>query len=203
MSASTADHRAIRAVMENWVLWRDSRDWERFRTLWHKDGVMMATWFQGPFEEFIKVSERGFREGEKTGANIMHMLGAISIDIKGKRAIAQSKMAIMQRAAVDGVLCDVTCNGRFYGFFEKRKKRWGLVLLRPIYEKDRIDPVDPSDTLKLDPALLSKFPAGYRHLAYLQVKAGFDVKNDLPGLSGPPLDDLYRSGAAWLKGRKS
>jgi hypothetical protein len=34
--------------------------------------------------------------------------------------------------------------GRFYDFLEKREGRWGLVLHQPIYEKDRMDPVDPA-----------------------------------------------------------
>ena len=106
----------------------------------------------------------------------MHMLGGMSIDIKGKRAIAQTKMTISQRAEVEGVICDVVCTGRFYDFLEKRKGRWGLVLRRLAYEKDRIDPVDPSAKLKLDRKLLAQFPEGYRHLAYLQTKIGYKVK---------------------------
>jgi hypothetical protein len=198
MQSDTADRLAIRALMENWVLWRDAREWDRFRTLWHADGQMMATWFQGGFEDFIKVSQQGYERG----ARILHMLGATTVDINGKRAIAQAKTAISQRAEVEGVLCDVTCTGRFYVFAEKRKGRWGIVLLQPIYEKDRIDPVDPAAALKLDPALLARFPEGYRHLAYLQTKVGYEVKPGLPGLDGPALEAVYARGAAWLKGKK-
>ena len=72
--------------------------------------------------------------------------------------IAQTKMTISQRAKVDGVLCDVVCTGRFYDFFEKRD-RWGLVLRQPIYEKDRLDPLDPSAKLSLDKPICSRaFP---------------------------------------------
>jgi hypothetical protein len=126
----------------------------------------------------------------------------MSIDIKGKRAIAQTKMTIQQRAEVDGVVCDVTCAGRFYDFLEKRKGRWGIVLRRLAYEKDRLDPVDPAAAPKLDKVLLAQFPEGYRHLAYLQSKIGYQVKRDMPGLDGPELDALYAKGAAWLKGKK-
>ena len=48
MSDPTADRLAIRDLVENWAVWRDAGDWERFRTVWHPDGRMMATWFQGP-----------------------------------------------------------------------------------------------------------------------------------------------------------
>jgi hypothetical protein len=133
----------------------------------------------------------------------MHMLGGMNIEIKGKRAIAQTKMTISQRAEVEGVMCDVVCTGRFYDFLENRKGRWGIVLRRLAYEKDRIDPVEPTAKLKLDPDLLARFPEGYRHLGYLQARIGYTVKTDLPGLDGPALDALYAKGKAWLMGRKS
>jgi hypothetical protein len=191
------DAQAIRDLVENWVVWRDAGDWERFRTVWHDDGRMMATWFQGPADEFIRVS----REGFERGVSILHFLGGSSVDVSGDRAIAQTKMTIAQRAEVHGVACDVVCTGRFYDFLERRDGRWGLVLRQPIYERDRLDPVDPAATLELDQDLLGRFPAGYRHLAYLQTQIGFAVKTDMPGLRGPEVEALYALGAAWLAGQ--
>jgi hypothetical protein len=198
MSAEAKDRVELRALIENWVLWRDARLWDRFRTVWHSDGQMWATWFQGSYEDFIKVSQQGYDKGVR----IWHMLGGMSIDISGKRAIAQTKMTITQRAAVEGVPCDVVCTGRFYDFLEKRKGKWGIVLRRLAYEKDRIDPIEPGAKVKLDKKLLATFPEGYRHLAYLQNKIGYTIKDELPGLDGPALDALYAKGAAWLKGKK-
>ena len=196
MDALTLDRIAIRQLVENWVLWRDARDWERFRTVWWPEGRMMATWFQGSGDEFIAMSEAGW----KTGVRILHFLGGHTADIRGNRAIAQTKMTISQRAPVEGVLCDVVCTGRFYDFLEKRENRWGYVLRQPIYEKDRIDPIDPTAQPKLDAALLAQFPEGYRHLAYLQTRIGYTVKRDMPGLDGPEVEALYRLGAEWLRG---
>jgi hypothetical protein len=190
------DKRVIRELVENWALWRDAMMWERFRTVWHDDGRMMATWFQGTADEFIKVSQEGYDRGVR----ILHFLGGTSIDVAGNRAIAQTKMTISQRARVEDVLCDVVCTGRFYDFFEKRAGRWGLVLRQPIYEKDRLDPIDPAAKLALDPDLLARFPEGYRHLAYVQARIGYKVKPDMPGLDGPEVAALYRRGAAWLAG---
>ena len=147
---------------------------DRFRTVWHEDGVMMATWFQGSRDEFIRVS----REGWDKGVNILHFLGGHSADIAGPRAVSQTKMTISQRAIVEGVACDVVCTGRFYDFLEKRDGRWGMVLRQPIYEKDRIDAIDPMAELRLDPELLAQFPEGYRHLAYLQTRIGYKVLED-------------------------
>jgi len=157
---------------------------------------MMATWFQGPAEEFIKVS----REGAARGVSILHFLGGTSVDVAGDRAIAQTKMTISQRGSVHGVLCDVVCTGLFYDFIERRAGRWGIVLRQPIYEKDRLDPVDPSARLELAGQELERFPAGYRHLAYLQAGLGYPVKPDMPGLAGPEVEALYQRGARWLAG---
>ena len=195
--SSESDRWQVRELVENWALWRDAGDWERFRTVWHDDGRMMATWFQGSADEFIDAS----REGWRRGVSILHFLGGSTVDVAGDRAIAQTKMTISQRAKVHGALCDVLCTGRFYDFLEKRGGRWGLVLRQPIYEKDRMDPVDPAQRVELDRDLLTRFPEGYRHLAYLQTQAGFTVKPDMPGLKGPEVEALYARGARWLEGK--
>jgi len=198
MKSDLIDRLAIRDLIENWAMWRDTGRWDDFRKLWHSDGVMMATWFQGGVDDFIKVSQQGFARGARTS----HFQGGMSIDLKGRRAIAQTKMQIAQRGPVEGVVCDVVCTGRFYDFLEKRRGRWGLVLRQPIYERDRMSPVDPAAKVKLDKKLLARFPEGYRHLAYLQTRNGQTVKLAMPGAIGPELEALYRRGEAWLKGKK-
>jgi hypothetical protein len=196
VAQNESDSRAIRDLIENWAIWRDAGDWNRFRTVWHDDGRMNATWKQGTVDEFIAASIEGWNRG----VSILHFLGGTSIDLSGDRAVAQTKMTISQRSDVHGVLCDVVCTGRFYDFLERRQGRWGLVVRQPIYEKDRIDPVDPSASLKLDDNLLSQFPVGYRHLAYLQSQIGYSVKKDMPGLRGPEVEALYALGQRWLRG---
>jgi hypothetical protein len=196
MTADSLDRLEIRDLIENWAIWRDAGDWDRFRTVWHDDGVMMATWFQGPASEFIRVTQEGWAKG----VSILHFLGGTSVDLAGDRAIAQTKMTISQRGDVQGVLCDVVCTGRFYDFVEKRKGRWGVVLRQPIYEKDRVDPVDPAARLVIDQSKLAEFPKGYRHLAYIQTQIGYTVKRNMPQLTGPEVEALYARGKAWLSG---
>ncbi len=197
MDQQLVDRLAIRDLVENWAVWRDAGDWERFATVWHEEGWMSATWFQGPAREFMRVSQEGFAKGVR----ILHFLGGTSIDLAGARAIAQTKMTISQRALVHDVLCDVVCTGRFYDFLEKRQGKWGIVRRQPIYEKDRIDPVDPAATLRLDQKALAALPEGYRHLAYMQELIGYKVKRDMPGLIGPEVDKLYGEGRDWLAGQ--
>jgi SnoaL-like domain len=189
------DRLLVRELVENWVLYRDAGDWERFRSVWHDDGRMMATWCQADAAGFITASQQGWAKG----VSILHFLGGSTIEVWGERAIAQTKMTISQRAAVEGVQVDVVCTGRFYDFIERRHGKWGMVLRQPIYEKDRMDPVDPAVRLSLDAALLAQFPEGYRHLAYLQSRIGYEVKKDMPGLKGPQVEALYARGQAWLR----
>ncbi|MFF5979270.1 nuclear transport factor 2 family protein [Streptomyces olindensis] len=197
MTTIDSDKHALRQLVEDWALWRDAGDWDRFAGVWHPDdGWMTATWFQGPARDFIAISREAFDHG----VSILHFLGGHTSDVVGDRAVAQTKMTINQRAEVDGVEVDVVCTGRFYDFCARHRGAWKIVRRQPVYEKDRLDVVDPSATLPLDPELLGRFPVGYRHLGYLQTKAGFTVKTGLPGLTGEVVRRLYAEGAAWLAG---
>jgi len=196
MNDAMADRILLRELVENWAVWRDAGDWERFATVWHDDGVMMATWFQGPAAEFIRVTQEGWARG----VSILHFLGGSSVELAGDRAVVQTKMTISQRGEVHGVLCDVVCTGRFVDFIERRAGRWGMVLRQPVYEKDRIDPVDHAARLELDAARLATFPKGYRHLAYIQTLIGYTVKLDMPQLTGPEVERLQARAKGWLAG---
>ncbi len=196
MDEQLVNRTKIREVIENWALYRDAGDWERFSTVWHMDGWMTATWFQGSAAEFIEASRKGF----DAGVSILHFLGGTTSDVSGNRAIAQTKMTISQRATVHDVWVDVTCTGRFYDFLEQERGEWKVVRRQPIYEKDRLDVLDPSAKLSLDVEKLERFPVGYRHLAYLQQEFGYKIREGLPGLTGPEVELLYHEGKDWLTG---
>jgi hypothetical protein len=193
----------IRELIQNWVVWRDSAQWDDFRTVWHKDGRMIASWKQAPFEEFIAASHAGMERGNV----ILHMLGGSAIKIQGSRSVSQTKVEITQRALIDSVLCDVNCLARHYDFWEKRPQesgaaRWGLVLRETIFDKATFHPVDPAARLVIDYELFNQFPAEYAALAYLQEKAGYTVRRDMAhGWRGPSVEALYHRGAAWLAGK--
>ena len=187
----------IRDLIERWAVYRDALIWDKFRLVWHPDGFMKATWTEGPYEDFIKITN----EGMKHGLNILHNLGGSAIEVNGNRAVSMTKFIILQRAGVDGVLCDVSCYARHYDLWEKRGGKWGLVYRETIAEKDRIDPVNNNETVALDQSILDQFPIEYRHLAYLQTKVGYNVDKDCPRLSGgKSLEALYKKGEDWLKG---
>src|SRR4030088_81372 len=168
MKSDLIDRLAIRDLIENWAMWRDAGRWDDFRKLWHADGVMMATWFQGGVGDFIKVSQQGFARGARTS----HFQGGMSIDLKGRRAIAQTKMQIAQRGPVEGVVCDVVCAGRSCYCRDNRRVMGAGVRRQPIYERDRMSPVDPAAKLKLDKKLLARFPECHPVLAHRPPRNG-------------------------------
>lgn len=196
MDDTSRDKLAIREVIESWAIWRDTGDFERLRTCYHDDGRMNATWFQGTADEFVARARVSFAKGSMSS----HVLGATMIDLSGTRAVAQTRMTIASRDSLEGVLYDISCIGRFYDLFEKRRERWAIAERRLTYEKDRADPVIPGEIHNFDKALLASFPPGYRFLAYAQTKRGLEVYRDLPGLRGPEVEALYQAGRTWLAG---
>ncbi len=190
------DEFEIRRLIENWVNWRDSGDFERFATLWHPNGQMIATWSQSSAVEFAARAKTFFEAGSKA----LHLLGGSSIDVAGTRATAQTKVSIMVRGRVHDVEVDVTCFGRFVDFLEKLDGRWVLRVRTVVYELDQMIPTEPGRRIELDPVLLNEFPEGYRHMAYMQRQAGIAVKADLPGARGPEIEERMAQLRAWLAG---
>ncbi|MGN6487670.1 MAG: nuclear transport factor 2 family protein, partial [Devosia sp.] len=84
MEQALLDQLTIRQLVEDWVVYRDARLWDRFRRVWHPEGRMMATWFQGSYEDFIAMNDAGFANGVR----ILHMLGGSAIELSASRAIA-------------------------------------------------------------------------------------------------------------------
>ena len=62
---------AIRRVVDEWIIFSDSGQWERFDRCWHDDGFMAATWFQASAPDFIA----GRRAGLEPGVSIIHFNG--------------------------------------------------------------------------------------------------------------------------------
>ena len=187
------DRAAVREAVENWGLWRDSGRFEQLRSLYTADAVVHTTWFSGSAAEFIERSSKG-------GGRAQHFIGAVCVELNGDRAIAEARAVLLVRAPLQGVEVDVTCYLRFYDWFLRTASGWRIRMRNGIYEKDRIDPVDPSKTVSLDPDALARYPDGYRHVAYVQASGGARITPDLPMPNSKELARLYSEGHAWLKG---
>lgn len=191
------DRLAIRELVENWSILRDNREWDRFLEVWHEDGVMMTTWGgKASPQQFVEAATKGFAKGDR----MLHSVGGVTARVAGDHGFAMSKLRIMQRGPVEGVICDVTCIGVNFDFLERRDGRWGIVLRQPVYERDYIVPTDPTQTVELNPEIMSRRPEGYQRLAYLQEGLGYTIKPDMPTEVGPERDALKQAVEQWLSG---
>jgi len=188
------DQLEISALMQSWALARDCGDWDKLLASSHPGATITTTWFDGAFDAFVESCRAAWAKGSRS----QHFLGGTAAQIRGRRAIAQTRMSINVRSRLDGIEVDAICHGRFFDRVEKREGAWRIVKRSVIYEKDRIDPVDPQARISLDAELLGRFPEGYRHLAYVQTRNGVQVNTGLPTARGEALALLLREADAWL-----
>ena len=192
--ALSLDRHEIAAAIADWALCRDTGRFDRLRSLYAPGATMQTTWFDGSAQEFIDQSVASFSGNVRA----QHFIGVSTIDVKGDRATAETRVVLLIRAPLDTAMVDVTCYGRFYDFFVRLDDVWRIHKRIPVYEKDRIDAVDPAVTLKLDRDLLEKFAEGYRHLAYVQAQGGATMPQGLIEPKSEGERRLYEDGARWL-----
>ena len=184
----------IAELVQSWALYRDSGDWEKLKTTAHPHALITTTWYEGPFEGFIEAIQAAWRKGSRS----QHVQGGTTVNVHHQKAIAQTRMSILVRGTLDDELVDVTCVGRFYDRVEYIANEWRIVKRSVIYEKDRMDWVNPTANKLLDRSLLETFPSSYCHLAYLQTKSGGIVNPNLPTSKGEALDHLIKESQVWL-----
>ena len=90
MTTSNAllDKLALHDVVQSWALYRDTGDWEGLQSTLHPSAHMTATWFDGPFTDFIVAVKASWRKGSSS----QHFLGGTVSQIVGDKAIAQTRM---------------------------------------------------------------------------------------------------------------
>ncbi len=187
-----ADRDAIAQAVANWALWRDTGRWEKLAALYTPDAIQHTTWFVGPASEFID-------RIKKMSGRSQHFMGACSVELNGERAIAETRLVLLVRGVLQAVEVDITCYARSYDRFLKVDGEWRIARRDMIYEKDRLDPLDPSASLKFDYDELIRYPTGYRHLAMLQAAMGQRITPNLPIPGSEALIRLYEEGERWLK----
>lgn len=189
------DRDAITQIVLEWGFCRDSRQWERPRSLYTPGAIMWTTWFAGSAEEFVR------RSAEAKGSLVNHVIGPPVVAICGDRAVAISRAIILVRTALDGIEVDITCHGRFHDWFVRLERGWRILRRTPVYEKDRIDPVDPSAAIAMDPDRLSQFPTAFRHLAYAQALAGQTLNAKIPTSNSEEERAFVLESERWLSGQ--
>jgi hypothetical protein len=193
-----ADKIACAELVQAWGFARDQGRWDDLRAIFHPGGEIAVSWFRGPYPEFVTHCERNFGRGSQA----KHLLWPARVAVNGDRALAETSVAILVRQTIEGIAVDLTSNGRFLDRIERRGGEWRMIERAALYEKDRLDPVEPSpafDALmaKSDAA---KYPAPYRYMAYRVHAAGRALAEPVHYDGRAETEALKRRHAEWLAG---
>jgi hypothetical protein len=195
---AAADKEAIAKLIYNWGYFSDHGLWEQLRETFHPEGTICVSWFEGSFQKFVDASIQMSQSPQL----LRHNLGTPMIQIKGNHAVSETNVIIMIRKHIGLVDADVTSYARFYDLIEKIGDKWRIVRRTMIFEKDRLDPVQPSwrfwaSCLFTD---FKKYPAAYRYMAYTAEKTGYKLSPNIVADKSQEARNLYEAGKDWLSG---
>ena len=193
-----SDKTACAELIQAWGFARDQGRWDDLAAIFHPGGEIAVSWFRGPYPEFVAHCRKNFG----SGIQAKHLLWPARVQVNGARATAETNVAIMVRQTIDGVAVDLTSYGRFLDRLERRNGAWRMVERATLYEKDRLDPVEPSpkfDALMAG-ANAAKYPAQYRYMGFRVNASGRALAEPVHYDGRPETETLKARYAEWLRG---
>lgn len=199
MDMDIADKLACAEVIQRWGLCRDQARWPELLATFTPDGAISVSWFSGPFAQFVERCRAAVAAGQRSKHHILPSL----VRVNGERAIGETSIVIHVRQDIGGVAVDLTSHGRFLDRLERRDGGWAIRERCAIYERDRLDPVEPSENFdKLFRASdFSAYPAQYRYMAARLAAAGRALAPVVYRDGEAETAALYARHEAWLAGR--
>src|SRR5262245_30303703 len=161
---------ACAELVQAWGFARDQARWDDLAAIFHPGGEISVSWFRGPYPEFVDHCRRNYGRGSAA----KHLLWPARVAVNGARATAETNVAILVRQPIEGIEVALTSYARFLVRLERRDGAWRIVERAAVYEKDRLDPVEPSAAFDkmMAGSDASKYPAPYRYMAYRVHAAG-------------------------------
>ena len=194
------DKFAIAELIQAWGVYRDQGKWQELRATFTREGEISVSWFCGPFQQFVERCKTSFAAGHTWSR---HHLFAPTIRLNGDRAIAETPVIIRVRQKFKDVPVDLTSRSRFLDRLERHAAGWLIAERTAIYERDRLDPVEPSpqfDNLFLAGGA-ARFPEQYRYMAFrLAHSEGRKLAPIVYRDGGSETAELYARLSAWLDG---
>ena len=194
-----ADKYACAELIQSWGFYRDQGKWPELTATFAPDGEIAVSWFSGSFREFVDRCRQAFDAGQRS----KHHIFASVVRVAGVRALAETNIVILVRQKINGVLADMTSYARFLDRLERRDGRWVILERTAIYERDRLDPVEPSEAFdKLFKASdLSVYPEAYRYMAARLTAVGRALAPVVYRDGSPHTEQLYARYDGWLAGK--
>ncbi|HEX4499897.1 MAG TPA: nuclear transport factor 2 family protein [Scandinavium sp.] len=188
-NATLDDRQQITDLMTGWIH-RDLAQWDAMRALFHPEGTIEITWFEGLFSEFVDASAKMGASALKT----KHLIGAPVVTFNGDKALVETNAMIVG----ENIELDLGCSvhNRFYDRVEKRDGLWKIVHRQSVYDMGGF--TFPQGLVEIDKSVSKKYPREYAALAYVLEKSGFPV-NRVFATRGSELEKkMKEEGQAWL-----
>ena len=124
------------------------------------------------------------------------------VQVNRDRAFSRCHVNLYNRSVFDGYEFDLRSWSRFFDLLERREGVWRIAKRTAVYEKDRMDPVDPRGVPKeffasMD---LSAYPAATRFLCYSITRSGRTPSTGSVSVFSKEERMLKEEGKAWLEG---
>lgn len=189
METRVEDRLQITDLITGWMR-RDLGQWDELRDLFHADGVIEITWYEGPFNEFV---DRSMEMGA-SDFRTKHLIGTPVVTFNGDRAIVETNAMIVG----DNVKLNLGCetHNRFYDLVEKRDGVWKIVKRQSVYDMGSF--IFPCGLVEIEADVAARYPREYAALAYVLEKSGFPVDRVF-ATRGSELEHKMKSdGRNWL-----
>ena len=164
-------------------LCRDLLDWPGLLASFVPGSPVRTTWFDGTVEGFVE----GSRTKMAAGSTAKHWIMPTKLRLNGRRGTIESPATIFARQELDGVEFDLFQFCRFFSRLTKTDDGWRLASFEGIYQRDRMDAVNPADDPPIDWDLVKTLRPSYKFLAYNQIRQGYEVNPELIGDDRPDL----------------
>lgn len=191
MQNQLQDRQQLNDLMNGWMH-RDLGEWDQLRELFHPDGTIEITWFEGLGSDFVNGSMRMGASDLRT----KHLIAspAVTFNKGGNKALLETNAMIIAENVKLNIGCE--CHNRFYDLAEKRDGVWKLFHRQSVYDMGTF--TFPLGPVEIDRSITAKYPREYAALAYLLEQSGFPLGRVFATRGSELESKMKAEGQRWL-----
>lgn len=161
-----ADKMALIELMNGWM-YRDIGNWQAVKNLFHPEGEIELSWYEGGIDGFIE----GSKKLATSEVISKHFIGIPMMTIRGNKAVTETNAMVMNDNTSLGFGSNIQV--RFIDMVEKRNGEWKILKRQVVYDMGTFS--FPRGAVPIDTAVLDKFPRAYAPMAYGIGKTGVTI----------------------------